>query len=388
MRQDRILWLVYFLAALAVSLQKIHAGMNAQGYTAYENYIIFKNAFPHLIAGLNPYAFYMAEQWDLYKYSPAFALAMAPFAALPDWLGLQLWNLLNALPLLWAALRLPLPPAKRRFLAWFILPELVISMQNSQSNGLTAALILLAWVALEEQKPVRSAGWAAGGGFLKIFGILAVAPALVYPQRRVFLPALVLWSLLLFGIPLLVLTPGQAWQIYIWWLELLQNDHSASVGLSVRGWLQSWFGWEAPKPGVAAFSLLALALSTWSVYRQTNRQSGLPPLQNRVLLWAALLVWVVIFNHKAESPTFVIAMSGVGLWYLNREKPPFWMKFLLWTAFAFASLSPTDLFPRLWREQIVQPYVLKAVPCILIWLIATIQLLRPLVQKQQLTSDE
>lgn len=76
------------------------AGRNAKGYTAYENYVIFKNSFTHFIAGLNPYANFPAEQWDLYKYSPAFALCMAPFAALPDWAGLPIWNLLNALGLL------------------------------------------------------------------------------------------------------------------------------------------------------------------------------------------------------------------------------------------------------------------------------------------------
>jgi hypothetical protein len=33
----------------------------------------------------------------------------------------------------------------------------------------------------------------------------------------------------------------------------------------------------------------------------------------------------------------------------------------------FTSLSPTDLFPRFIRKGILEPYVVKAVPCILIW---------------------
>jgi hypothetical protein len=43
----------------------------------------------------------------LYKYSPAFALFMAPFAMLSDFFGLPLWNLLNALVLLSAIFYLP-----------------------------------------------------------------------------------------------------------------------------------------------------------------------------------------------------------------------------------------------------------------------------------------
>lgn len=368
-QSNRTLWLVYLLTALVVSSLKFSVGTNASGYTAYENYIIFKNAFSHLVQGQNPYAAYPAEQWDLYKYSPAFALVMAPFSWLPNWLGLQLWNLVNALPLLAAVLALPLIDApKRRFMAWFILPELVISMQNSQSNGLTAALLLWAFIALEKQRTFSAAAYAAAGGFLKIFGIFAAAPAMVYPTSRSFMVALAAWSVLLLLVPLIVLTPGQLWQVYVWWWELLREDHNASIGLSVLGWLQTWFGWQAPKMWVTLSGLLVLATSVFAVYR-------LPSAVNRCLLWAGMLIWVVIFNHKAESPTFVIALCGVALWYLADEKPAVWKKILFWTAFALASLSPTDIFPRMIREQWVQPYVLKAIPCIVIWIIITWQLL-------------
>ena len=368
-QSSRTLWLIYILAALVVSYLKLSVGINASGYTAYENYIIFKNSFAHLVQGQNPYAGYPAEQWDLYKYSPAFALVMAPFHWLSNWLGLHLWNLANALPLLAAIMHLPLIDAsKRQFMAWFILPELVVSMQNSQSNGLTAALLLWAFIALEKQKPVAAAGWTAAGGFLKIFGVFAAIPALIYPTWRVFLPALAAWSALLFLLPLVVLSPEQLWQVYAWWWELLREDHSASVGLSVLGWLETWFGFKASKIGVTLAGLVLLGASVLAVHRQ-------PSTVNRINVWASVLIWVVIFNHKAESPTFVIALCGVALWYLTDEKPPVWKKILFWTAFALASLSPTDIFPRIIREQWVQPYVLKAVPCIIIWLIITWQLI-------------
>lgn len=375
--------MAFAFAALVVSIQSLWQGVNIHGYTAFENYVIFKRSFLHLIEGLNPYAAFPAEQWDLYKYSPAFALAMAPFAGLPDWLGLPLWNLLNALPLLWALLRIPLLEGhKRCFLAWFVLPELVISMQNSQSNGLTAALLLWALVDLEKRRPGRAAGWTAAGGFLKIFGIFAAAPALVYPGRRSFFLSLALWCIMLVLAPLLVAAPGHAVELYRWWGALLQADHSHSVGLSVQGWLQTWFGWEAPKWGVMLVGISLLAASVWQVARQ-------PGTHQRLLLWASLLLWVVVFNHKAESPTFIIALCGAGLWYWGLDKPLRWETALLALAFITASVSPTDIFPRSIREQYVQPYVLKAAPCILIWIYITLHLLHLLPQdKQQLTFDE
>jgi hypothetical protein len=163
-------WAVYTAVALLVSLQRLvmTARLSAEDLersrTVYENYVIFKNAFTHLLAGLNPYAAYPSEQWDLFKYSPAFAVAMAPFAAVPDVIGLPAWNLLNALLPLSALWAIPvLSDQQRRFCAWFLLPELVISLQNSQSNGLTLGCMLWAYVAFEKGHLIKAAGWIAIG---------------------------------------------------------------------------------------------------------------------------------------------------------------------------------------------------------------------------------
>lgn len=386
-KDKRFIWGIYTLATIAVSVQKLTQGGREGGYTSYENYVIFKNAFPHLIAGLNPYTAFPAEQWDLFKYSPAFALFMAPFAALPDWLGLPIWNLLNALVLLAAILRLPvLTDNQRVFMAWFVFIELITSMQNSQSNGLTAGLMLWTFVALEHGKTWQAAGHVAASAFIKIFGIFAAVLALLYPQKWKFLAWLAAWAVLLTLIPLLALSPSQLRQVYEWWWELLRGDHAASIGLSVQGWLQTWFGWMPSKMGVTLAGLAIFVLSVFAVYFTRRRNEGgrvpysLPAEEakagvNRVLACASVLLWVVIFNHKAESPTFIIAMCGVALWWCVAEKMT-WEKVLLWTTFVLVSLSPTDIFPAALRRAVVQPYVLKAVPCIVLWGIITWKLLR------------
>jgi hypothetical protein len=66
-------------------------------YTHYNNYKIFKESYFHLVEKQDLYQLYPKEHWDYYKYSPTFALFMAPFAYLPDFLGLLFWNLLNVL---------------------------------------------------------------------------------------------------------------------------------------------------------------------------------------------------------------------------------------------------------------------------------------------------
>lgn len=364
--------LVYALAAIVASMQKLVQGRGADGYTAYENYLIFKNSFAHLLQGANPYAAFPAEQWDLFKYSPAFALLMAPFSALPDWAGLPLWNLLNALPLLGAILTLPgLSGQQRRFFAWFVLPELVISLQNSQSNGLTAACLLWAFIAFEKGRSNPAAWWTVAGAFIKIFGVFAAVPALLYPHRYRFGRWLALWTLVLVFVPLIAVSPQQLLQVYRWWWELLRDDHAVSTGLSVSGWLQTWFGWAPPKMAVTLAGFVLLLASALAALRPA------PALNRRMLVWASVLIWVVIFNHKAESPTFIIALCGVVLWYFSMAPPRQWAKILLGVSFVLVSLSPTDLFPRTLRAQLLQPYVLKAVPCIAIWLLICWKLFFP-----------
>ena len=90
---------------------------------------------------------------------------------------------------------------------------------------------------------------------------------------------------------------------------------------------------------------------------------------------SSLLIWTVIFNHKAESAMFVIAVAGVAIWYVLQENALI-SKSLLWFTLAVTSFSSTDIFPAVIRDGIVQPYLLKAVPCIVIWIVIERQLLK------------
>ena len=76
------------------------------------NFLIFRAAFDHLIAGVDLYRLHPAEHQDLFKYSPTFALVFAPFRALPYPVALLAWNLLNVL-LIYAGLRLVLGENER-----------------------------------------------------------------------------------------------------------------------------------------------------------------------------------------------------------------------------------------------------------------------------------
>ncbi len=354
---------IYVLVIIAASVAEYLKGVkvfNRIEYTHYNNFVIFKQSFYNLIQGKDLYSAYPDLFWDYFKYSPAFALLFAPLAVLPDLAGLIIWNVLNGLVLFFAVRSLPhLSDKQKALILWFILIELLTSVQNAQSNGLMAGLVLFTFTALEHKNENAAALFLSLSVFIKLFSGAAVLLALLYPRKWKFAGYFVLWSVVFTLLPLAVLSPDQLLELYKSWLQLLAADHTISQGLSVLGWLNTWFGWMVSKYAVVIAGAVVLLLS----FLRKNRYED---SQFRLLVLASILIWMVIFNHKAESPTYIIAMTGIAIWYFMQPKQS-GNFILLLLAFVFISLSPTDLFPAVIRRNLVTPYVLKAFPAILIW---------------------
>jgi len=356
---------VLVLLALIASIQAVLLGNKTymEGgaiYTHYNNYVIFKQSFVHLMNGLDLYVHYPAEQWDLYKYSPTFAMVFGVFALFPDAVGLSLWNMLNAAVLLAAVYYLPKFSMVEKSVALLLCaPELMTSMQNAQSNALIAGLLVLAFGLLERKHYFWAVGCIIISAYIKVFGIVGLALFALYPQRLRLVGYTVAWALALFVAPLLVTNMAQLKLHYLSWGNMMANDHSASLGYSVMGCLTTWFGPNIDKLKVLLVGVVLFLLPylRFGHYRDARF---------RLLALVSVLLWVVIFNHKAESPTFIIAMAGVVIWYFASERRSV-DGLMLVCALVLTSLSATDLIPSIVRTQVVEPYALKAVPCIIIW---------------------
>ena len=342
------------------SLTEKKVGDSETLYTEFNNYKIFKHSFFHLLENQNLYDYHEEEHFDLYKYSPTFALFMGVFAYLPDIIGLILWNLLNAFILLFAIKKLPFSNAKKNvFILAFILIELITSLQNSQSNALMVGLILWAFLFLEQKKVIYASLLITLSVFIKLFGIVAFALFIFYPNKGKAIFSTIIWTLLLLLIPLLVISFPDLLEQYDHWIELLKNDKSVALNLSVSGWLKAWFG-------ISGFNTIILALGTVILLAPLVKFSRYTSFVFRMLFLSSILIWMVIFNHKAESPTYIIAIIGVVIWYFVQEKSKLNLLLLI-LAFFFTTLSSTDLIPSFIYEEWTKPYVLKAVPCIFIW---------------------
>lgn len=312
----------------------------------HHTYRDFRESFYHLISHRDLYAHYAAQGMDLFKYSPAFALAFAPFALPPFALGLLLWDLCNVFAL-YLALRALLPRREAGLGGLLLIPEVLTATQASQSDTLVAALIIFAFVASERDRPLGAAAAIGAGAAVKLFPLagLSFAPFQPRPWRTV-LFALAMVAVLA-ALPLVVLSAHELVAQYRAWADVTRVD-ALTRGRSVMGLLAAmipgaWPNWPVQLLGtVLLLAPLALRRDRWRERRF------------RLLFLSSLLVYAVIFNHRSERSSFVIAVAGIVIWYVTGRTT-------LWRT-ALLVLSSVGLL---------------APPCILAWIAIQVDLLRP-----------
>jgi hypothetical protein len=319
-------------------------------------------------------SYYPEEYWDLYKYSPTFALFFGCFAWFPDWLGLTLWDLLNVMVFFIAILYLPGFDDKKKMLILLLsVPDVLTSLQNSQSNVFVTGWLILGFVLLERKSYFVATLCLVATFYIKIFGVVALILLLFYPGKRKSILYAIFWMIILWIIPAIIIGFKPLLNTYLQYENMLKNDQSVSLGISVMGWIKSWFGFDMSKTVLALTGFLIMCIPVVNFRKFTE-------YTNRILLFSALLIWMVIFNHKAESPTFIIATAGIFLWFFSTKKSLINIVLLCFVV-VFTSLSYTDLFPPSVRENLIDHYVIKVVPCILVWIKIMVDLLRGKKQK-------
>lgn len=307
----------YLLITIIATTQGLTAGPKVyvpggRGYIDYNNFRIFKFSFYHLIHYRDIYQLFPDDHWDLYKYSPAFALSFGLLSWMPDIFGLFLWNAINAFCLFAGVRLLPeLSDEKKSFVLLYCLLEMLLSIQNTQSNGLMAGLIVLAFALAERRNYLLSTLCIVFSFYIKIYGALAFVMYLFYPGKLRLFGWSLFWMAFFALVPLVAVSWPQLMFLYNSWWHLLVDDRSASTGVSVMGIMVSWFHLPGAKNMVtlAGIGLFLLPLIHIRRYKE---------LSFRFLYLASMLIWMVIFNYKAESPTYIIVMSGIGIWYWSQ----------------------------------------------------------------------
>lgn len=352
----RVLAGLWIAAVLVVSVQA-----TAQHNDVFE---VFRTAWLNLKEGRDLYSGGPGHL-DFFKYSPTFALLFAPFAIVPFGVGVLFWNAVNAGALYWGLGRV-LTPDQAFAARAIVFMDTIGAMQNAQSNALVAGLMILAFAELERRQEFRASLAIVCGALIKIFPIVAAVFAIFRPWR---LPRFALWSialaLVLVVAPLVVLSPAELANQYRSWMAIQRID-ALTRGFSVMEQLHIWFGvnwpnWPVQLAGVLILLAPLIRLSYWG------------HLRFRQLLLASVLMFCVLFNHKAESPTFVVAVAGVAIWFVVSARDR-----RAWTVLALVLvgtvLSASEAMPEALQERFFAPYRLKTIPVLVVWVVTQMEL--------------
>ena len=357
------------------TLLAVVAGLTKIAPHRHNNFLIFRGVFWHTIQKLSLYDFYPTEYNDHNHYGPIFSLVIAPFAVVPDAIGLLGCLVVLALGMYYAVRRLPLEEGRQIFLYWFCAHELLTALQMQQFNIAIAAIIIGSFAAIEKGREVTAAFLIVLGTFVKLYGVVGLAFFFFVKRKPRFILALIGWSVVCFVAPMLISSPEYVVGQYVEWYERLaakngENTFSLMQNISLLGMIRKISGSASYSdllvilPGLALFGLPYLRFGQ---YRH---------LAFRYAILSSVLLFVVLFSTGSESSTYIIPFAGIALWYATSPwKRSGWDVALLVFAFVLSSLSPSDLFPRSLREAYVLPYALKALPPTLIWLRLSYELL-------------
>ena len=225
-----------------------------------------------------------------------------------------LWNSLNAFALV-VALQCVVGRRHVALALLLVLPELYNATQASQSNALVAALIVLAFVALEGSRQTVGYGAIALGVAIKIFPVAALSFAIFHRRRLRAALTFTICAVILAALPLVVTSPAMLVSQYRWW-DGIESTDTRALGDSVMLVLHdifriSWPNWPVQLVGVVVLLTPLLHRNRWNdaIFRRT--------------FLASLLIFVVIFNHQAERQSFVIAAVGVAVWFVDSPRDHF-----------------------------------------------------------------
>ena len=369
-----VLTLLWFLLPLFLTLIKFNIGPSS-----YNNYLIYKHVFWNVLERKNLYDFYPGIYLYQNHYGPTFSFIIAPFALLPDAVGMALWSLTSAGMLYYAIHQLPLDKKSIKVVLSIVLLEMSGSLQSQQFNTILCASIVLSFVYMMKGRVGIASFFISGGLLVKLYGVVGLMFTPITRKFRSTVVWMCIAMIVLVCIPMLYSDTSFILQSYLDWYHRLLGKNSENImtnltdgmqDISLMGMIRRMTGFNALSNvyfllPAAIFSLLPLVKKK---YYEENRF--------RLLYLAQVLIGVVIFSTSAESPTYVIAVTGFAIWFASSgQERPKWMGGMLLLLFVLTILSSTDLFPVYVRNVWIKPYALKALPCVLAWLVITYQLL-------------
>ncbi len=365
-----ILW--FSLATIAVLLEM------SRGLESFNNFILYKHVFIHLKEQHN---LYVGEPFNLFDnhYGPFFSLIIAPFSFFGDYVGCFLWCIVNAWVLFYAIQQLPISDQHKMMVLLISALEMMTATHSVQFNTMLTGWIVLSYVLVEKELDFWAVLFIAAGFLVKLYGIVGLAFFFFSKHKVKFVLSFIFWMIVLICLPMIISSPSFVIQSYADWFYNLKEKDLHNTNALVSNFMQdiSVMGMARRIFKIDKLSNFAVIIPAAIIYAlPLLRIKQFKYLQFRLSYLSLALIGIVIFSSASESPTFVIAMVGVAIWFIiqNPENNKISTSLLVF-AFILTCLSPTDLIPHYIKDHFIRPYSLKALPCFIIWLVIAKQLI-------------
>lgn len=337
------------------------------------DYSIFYHSFWHAWQQMPLYIIY-PEDGNYFLYGPLFTVLMAPLAVLPYQLGRLLWMLIITVVPFWSIRKTCFTRYQQVFILWFVAAEAYLCTLDSESNSLILAILIFSFYLIDKEEDRWAALLIALGTTTKLFGIVGLAFLPFSHHKLKLIGWTAAWTAILLVLPMLVFGVDYISQQYLAWYDVLVhknelNQFAAGQNVSLLGIVRKVSGCATYSdlwlmiPGMVLFALPYLRFKQYkhAAFRQT--------------ILASVLMFIILFATSSENYGYIIAMTGVAIWYTAAPwKRSKWDVALMVLAFILTSMSSSDLFYKpLWRE-VIKPYSLKALPVTIIWLKLTYEL--------------
>ncbi|WP_294273036.1 glycosyltransferase family 87 protein [uncultured Chryseobacterium sp.] len=361
---------VYLIISVVTAISKYF-----RGDYAINNYLIFKNVFLNTLHQKNLFIHYPDLYFDLNHYGIFFSLLIAPFAVMPDWLGISLWNLANTFIFVYAIHRLPLSDPKKALFALLCLQEYITAALSLQFNVALTGLLMLSAIFIYERKEVQSVTAILVGVFVKIYGIVGLSQFFFIKNKIRFILAGLVIAGLFFVLPMVYSSPQFVIRSYADWFQSIieKNNENQVLGnmqdISLMGFFRRILG----DASISNLVFLAFGLPLFAA--PYIRISQYKHYAFQLMILASTLLFLVLFSSSSESPTYIIAVTGVMIWFFLQKVRSPWIIALVVFVIIFTCFSTSDLFPKNIRLNYIKKYSLKAVPCIIVWLRVIYELL-------------
>ena len=257
--------------------------------------------------------------------------------------------------------------------------EMCGSIQSQQFNPMLCSWIILSFVHLMKGRTGIAAFFISGGFLVKLYGIVGLLFTPFSRRYRSMIVWIITAMVILACIPMLYGNASFVVHSYVDWYYRLLGKNQENIMTNFTDGMQdiSAMGMVRRITGISSLSnLLFLFPAGVLTLLPLLKRKYYDDNRFKLFYLAQVLIGLVIFSTSAESPTYVIAVTGFAIWYAAfGEERPQWMKWMLVLLFLLTILSSTDLFPLYIRNALIKPYALKALPCVLAWGVITVQLL-------------